>query len=504
MSTAFQTDRIFGFHIETKPQSSVAVSLLAIVLAVIFGLIATSANLIAIALAAGVLGGVCLLARIDFAVWLLLVGTLIINGIAGLAFPGITKLAWAFSMLGFFLLFGVALSQMIRSRRTNGQPGFIFLLILLMASSIIFSFAGNGGIVETAAGFKRSYQLWGLTFAISAMPVTETSLRRINAWLKFAFVVALLQLPFALFERLILVPKRIGMKGGVVPIDIVSGTFEANLEGGGSSSIMVIMLIIALAFAFSAWKEKVISNKKAFAIITMLGSPLFLGETKIALVLLPIMFVMVFGTEIRRKPVTTIVALVVAGLITALLVWVYFSVLAASNITLEQQVQKAIDYNFGSVGYYDRYSLNRTTATSFWIKQHGLFNPVETMFGHGLGSSYSGAGSLAPGHLSRIYPFMAINLTALSTLLWDTGLLGTMVFLLIFVGAWRASNDLLCSAVAGIDRARIIAVRVSLMCNAFTIFYSNSMLAGMSHEAILALTLGYLAWLVRKKISQTE
>jgi hypothetical protein len=309
--------------------------------------------------------------------------------------------------------------------------------------------------------------------------------------------VALFQLPSALFERLILVPKRIGLGGGVVPIDIVSGTFEASLEGGGSSSIMVIFLIIVLAYVLSAWKEKVISTGKMATFALLLGSPLFLGETKIALVLLPMMFSMVFATQIRRHPVKAVGALVVAALLTALLAWVYLSMMATGKSTPAQQVQKAIDYNFGNVGYYDRYSLNRTTATTFWFGQHGLNNPVETVFGHGIGSSYSGAGSLVPGHLNSRYPFMAINLTTLSTLLWDTGLLGTMLFMVAFFAAWRASSRLMGSVAAGVDRARIIALRVSLACNAFSILYSNSMLASMSHQTILALTLGCLAWLVR-------
>ncbi|MBK8401171.1 MAG: hypothetical protein IPL29_09000 [Propionivibrio sp.] len=471
--------------------------ILFVVLAIVFGLIAASGNLIAIALTTGVLAGGFLLIRLDMAVTLVLVGTLLINGVVGLAFPGLTKLAWLFSMLGFFLFSGSILTRFLGPNLGSGMPGFISALIVLMVCSVASSFFGSGSIIEIMAGTKRTYQLWGLMLALAIMPIDATSVRRINSWIRLVFVVALLQFPAALLERLILVPKRVGMGGGVVPIDIVSGTFEASLEGGGSSSIMVIFLIIVLAYVFTAWKDKAIGTGSMCAVVLLLGAPLFLGETKIALVLLPMMFVMVFAAEIRRHPLRTISAMMIAGLLTALLAWVYLSLLSASAISPEQQLQKAIDYNFGNVGYYDRYSLNRTTATSFWFGQHGLHNPIETVFGHGIGSSYSGAGSLVPGHLNKSYPFMAINLTALSTLLWDTGLLGTTLFVGAFIAAWRASARLMKNAVAGVERARLVAVRVSLACNAFAILYSNSLLAGMSHETILAMTFGYLAWLVR-------
>ena len=471
--------------------------ILFVILAVVFGLIAASGSLIPIALATGILAGGFLLIRLDMAVTMVLAGTLLIGGVVGLAFPGLTKLAWLFSMLGFFLFAGSILTHFLVHNSDSGLPGFVSALIVLMVCSVTFSLFGSGSIIEVMACTKRTYQLWGLMLALAMLPIDATGVRRMNSWIGFIFIVALLQLPAALLERLILVPKRAGMGGGVVPIDIVSGTFEASLEGGGSSSIMVIFLIIVLAYVFAAWKDKAIGNGRMCMLAVLLGTPLFLGETKIALLLLPMMFVMVFAAEIRRHPVKTIITLIIAGLLTAILAWVYLSILATGILAPEQQVQKAIDYNFGSVGYYDRYSLNRTTATIFWFSQHGLHNPVETVFGHGIGSSYSGAGSLVPGHLNKSYPFMAINLTALSTLLWDTGLLGTALFMGAFIAAWHASSRLLKNAVAGSDRARLFAVRVSLACNAFAIFYSNSMLASMSHETILAMTFGYLAWLVR-------
>lgn len=472
-----------------------------VLISVLAGLVATTASPIAIALMLGLCAGGFLFVRPDISIWMILAGTLVINGVVGLALPALAKVSWLFSLLGFFLLVGGLLGQFTTRKVRTPMPGFIVMLLIMMFASIATSFLGQGTLLEIFAGTKRTYQLWGLMLAVALMPIDSDAYRRIGTWLKFLFVVGLLQLPAGLFERIVLVPKRIGMGNGVVPIDIVSGTFEASLEGGGSSSVMCIFLIVVLSYVLAAWRENAIKTGRMVIFVLLLGAPLFIGETKLVLVLLPMMFILVFISEIRRNPVIAAFAMAVAGLLTVVLLWIYFAAFAVQNNTPAQQLQKAIDYNFGSVGYYDRYSLNRTTAMTFWLGQHGTAHPVETIFGHGIGSSYAGAGTLAPGHLNQRYRSMGINLTGLSTLLWDTGLLGTSLFIAALLAAWRASAQMAKTAVSGIARARLTAVRVSLACIAFALLYSNSMFAGMSHETILAFTFGYLAWLMRAQAS---
>jgi hypothetical protein len=473
-------------------------------LVVLFGLIATTGSLLIVAIAIGSLFSIFLLMRIDLAVWMILVGAILVSGPVGLAFPETSKLPWMFSILGFFLLGAALLMRFQAEKNAVPLPGFIRALLIFMVASVAYSFFGDGSIFEILAGTKRTYQLFGFMLVIAMMPINDKSRMRFDAWLKFLYWVAFLQLPFALFQRLVLVPKRVGLGGGTVAIDIVSGTFEASLDGGGSSSILVMFLIIILAYVLSAWQQKLISFWKMLLPALILAAPLFLGETKIALVLLPMMFGMVFAEDLRKHPIKAVAGVLFGVLVAILLGWLYLSVLATGATTIEQQLQKTIDYNFGSVGYLDRYSLNRTSAIAFWFTQHGLNNPVEAVFGHGIGSSYSGTGSLVPGHLSQRYPFMAINLTGVSTLLWDTGLLGTGLMFAIFWAAWRATSKLLRIVPRGEQHAHIMGLKVSIACNAFMLLYSNSIFAGLSHETILAFSIGYVAWLTRVHATEKQ
>ena len=441
---------------------------------------------------------------LDFAVWLILTGTFLINGVISLAFPSLKKLAWIFSIAGFLLLAGTLLTKTNRAKEQINLPGFIVALIVLLGGSVLISFTGQSSVMEIIGGTKRFYQLFGLMIAVAMLPIIDTSRNRLHTWLKFLFWVAFLQLPAALFELIVLVPKRVGMGDGVVPIDVVSGTFESSLEGGGSSSIMAIFLIIMLSYVLAIWKDKLINLKKLLIYVLLLGAPLFIGETKIVIVLLPLMFLIVFATEIRRRLLASMTAMVVGASLTVVLGWLYISMMSDGELTPEQRIEQTIEGNFGNVGYYDKFSLNRTTVITFWFEKHGLSNPVETVLGHGVGSSYSGAGNLIAGHLNQDYAFLGINLTGLSTLLWDVGLFGTFLFVYALIAGWRASSKLLRQLPEGVERSKLVALRVSLACNGFAFIYSDSILVNMSHEAIFALTMGYLAWLVREQNLKTK
>jgi hypothetical protein len=467
--------------------------------AVLAGLIASLSQPLVLAVFVGGFLSVFLLSRIDLAVWLLLPGTLVVNGAVLLMFPRMTKISWALSMLGFFLLAAGLFSLFLARRREPVRlPGYLVLFLVLVAVSVGASLLGGGPALEILAGVKRSYQMLGLAVALALAPLTAAWRRHFQGWLVFFLVAAILQLPVALYERIVLVPLRVGMGGGIVPIDIVSGTFEPNLEGGGDNGTMVIFLVACLAYVLTAWRERVLPALWAAVLAVQLGVPLFLGETKIALALLPMMFLLVFSREIRRNPLVAAAALTAGALLTAALAWLYFSAFAIQGKSPEQMVQNTIAYNFGSAGYYgNKASLNRTTVLTFWFQEHGPHNPVETLFGHGVGASYAGTGALVEGRLNRKYRGMAINLNTASTLLWDAGIVGAALFLGVLASAWRASGRLLSRCEDAIERGRLVALRVFLAASVFSLWYSNSLMNSPSHELLFAFTLGYLAWRVR-------
>jgi hypothetical protein len=207
------------------------------------GLVVATGNLVLIALVIGGAAGIVLLNALPVAVWLLLVGVLLVSGPLGYFFPGLTKASWLLSLLGVFMS-GAALLYAVagKTRPARPVPAFVPIAVafaVLALLSVIFS---NGTMPEISAGLKRQFQFWGLIFLFAVVPFTSVSVRR---WLLFLLGVAIVQLPVAAYQRFVLVPQVMGYEApGFVPFDIIVGTFEGSMFGGGSSAIMAMFQVI--------------------------------------------------------------------------------------------------------------------------------------------------------------------------------------------------------------------------------------------------------------------
>lgn len=88
--------------------------------------------------------------------------------------------------------------------------------------------------------------------------------------------------------------------------------------------------------------------------------------------------------------------------------------------------------------------LSRRTTLTFWAKEHLPGNPVHFFIGHGPGASRvqeSGL-DLADTLAEKQYGGMKIGGTAVSALLWGTGVIGLVAVLGLFFAAFRAAGHL--------------------------------------------------------------
>lgn len=478
-----------GQRRSASPVVAGAVIVGALVTAVLAGLVSTTASPVLLGLVGGsLMGGFLLMApRLSF--WLTMAGALIASGVISLFFPGLNKVTWLFSMLGFLMLFAAALHAM-GSRSEPPAPAFIKLGLVFIVYAVAVAPLAGSTPFELLAGLKRYFQFWGVMLLAAWMLQVRTEGRLA---VRLLFVLALLQLPMALYQRLELVPRRQGLGGGVVPIDVVSGTFEATMLGGGNSSAMVLFLTIALAFTLAAWREGVLRPLVAMLLSLWFIAPMALGETKVVVLFLPLMVLVLFWRYVRRAPVQSFLLLIVGLVLAGVLGYVYLSYFGTPGMSVEQRLQATIDYNFGRVGYYGGTGLNRTTALRYWLEHNGWSNPHEFVFGHGLGSSYAAPTSFVQGHVARLHGFIAIGLTAASSILWDLGVVGIVLYLGMLALAWRHAGRLLPLAPAGWYRAALISARVGLALFVVLLFYTDSMLNSLSVQFLLMTLLGGIA-----------
>lgn len=456
-------------------------------LAIFFGLVAVTASPILIGLSAGLIVGVLLLAKPAWNIWLILSFGLLVAGVLPIWVDFFaSKAVWAISILGFMLMASALFKLIATPGSARNTPAFVWAALTFFFYVLISSLAQRHGIGEYLSGVKRYFQVWGLLFALCWLGVDERDIRR---WRMFLLLVALVQLPFAMYELIDLVPLRatFGIPG-LVPIDVVAGTFGSYLYAGGANAEMATFLIIVLAFLLARRKEKQLSAARLYLLAPLVTAPLFLGETKVVVIMLPLMFLVLYRRELVARPHHALIALMMGTVFTFAAGYTYLNL---SKKSMDQQVADMFSYEG-----YGLLKLNRYTVLTFWAEQQGMNDPVSFVLGNGIGSSVGA--SLAPGHVAKRFPNYGIGLTGASTLLWETGVFGFGLFLALHVMAWRAAGRLRQRVTEPLVRADLSAIQAVIALFAAYVFYRSSVLDILAFQIVFASVLGYLAWLHRK------
>ena len=100
--------------------------------------------------------------------------------------------------------------------------------------------------------------------------------------------------------------------------------------------------------------------------------------------------------------------------------------------------------------------------------------------------------------MDRRYPGYAIGLTAVSALLWDVGLLGTLLYMSIFLTAFIAARQLTARASPGLDRAMCRTFQAVVAMMPVMLFSLDLHLMMPSIQVLTAFTLGLIAWRWRR------
>ncbi len=459
-------------------------------LAFLFSLAAVTANPVLVGLAAGSIFGVILLADPKKTIWLVIALGLGLPAIFDMAGHGLSRASWAISMMAILLCIPSVFNLFnFNTQQQKKIPVFIWIYILFVIFALISTTLNMHAIGELFGGYKRYFQTFGLMLALVTLHITRKDFDR---WLKLLLALGLLQLPFALFERFILVPLRGGVKSGAESTDIVAGTMGANMQGGSPNSIMVIFIILAFVFIFSRWRNGLIASSTMLLLSFLLLFPLVLGETKVVIVLLPLMAIVLLRKDIVRSPAKYIPVLLLFLLVTAFLAYLYIYIMLDSDFT--HAIDGMIRYNIEDVGYGINL-LNRTTVMSFWWGLHGWHDPIPLLFGHGLGSSYGSA--FDGGHIAQQYVGYGIGLTTISTILWDLGVVGLLIYVSIFIVAWFQISQLWQHSSDPLIKSDCLSIQVGIVFTLLFLFYSDSQVNLLVHEIIISMLLGYAAFLMQ-------
>lgn len=479
------------FNTLAEYRRDIAVVFAALLAAVIFGLVSTTGQPLLIAVAAGLFFGVYLFSNPQITLWLILGGGLFVAGLVPIWAEGIgSKAVWAISLLGLILMATSIIRLIVEKNTADQTPVFVWIALLFMLYCLING-AIQSDLYELFSGFKRYFQVIGICFAFAWLGFSQAELKK---WFWLMALLLLMQLPFALYERITLVPMRESIQyayPGMIPIDVVAGTFGASRYSGGANAELATFLIISLAFLVSRHRLKLLSAKTFAALTAFAFIPLFLGETKIVIVFLPVMFCVLYRKDLLTKPLILVLALVVGSLLTLAVTYTYLQMMQAS--TVSEMIRSIAEYNFQDKGYGGLY-LNRMTALIHWIHEQGMHNPASFVFGNGLGTAHDSTG----GTIAVKYLGYGVGLTTLSTLLWEQGLVGSFLFYMILINAWFVAGKLMKSCDDWI-RADAAAIQCALALFMIYPIYRSTMLEGLPFQILIWSLLGYLCWLAKRE-----
>lgn len=460
-----------------------------------------SGDIVLIGLVLGVLAGLVLIEVPAFVLGVIIVGTLAVSGPLVMHRPELARLSWMLAMLGVFLLGLAVLHAALRDAGSPARrpwPSFAVAALCSLALAIAGLAWSEGSLAQGLAGLKRQYAFWGVMLAWIVLPLGQDRVRQLLLGL---LAIALLQLPLALYQRLVLMPRRLNLPDGVVPVDIVAGSFEGSLTGGANNNVMAFFLVLVLAGLLAWRREGGLSSGLFWGLSAWVVAPLALGETKMVILFLPLALAVVHADLIRARPLRFVSGALATTLLCAVLLYNYVALQVGedrSGMSLQARIEQNIEYNLGERGYYGGASLNRANVIPFWWSRHGVSDLAGTLLGHGIGSAHGARGTEQLGHMDRRYPGYAIGLTAVAVHLWEQGLVGVALVLVMLLGAWRTASALVAQAAAGVDRAlcRTLAAGAAMLAPVWLTL--EAWVLAPSLQVLMALILGLTAWRARQ------
>lgn len=352
-------------------------------------------------------------------------------------FTGISAILW----IPFIMACAMLLLMTLQTRYTpfvldhrERVIGIVFAAFFMMAT---VSTLLQNGVVVTIVGLKNELAI-ALVMACLLLGFCRESqiyrLTRAMYWIFYA------QFPVMLYQLLIIVPKRIAIKGEFEMWDSVVGTFGGDPMGGGNTAALGLFCLLIMLLKVSEYRHGIATKTStAFHVISAFIMCI-LGEVKFVILIAPILLAFVWFVPSymhgMKRYNAKIILIMIGGSI-ALLVLAVFALASSYSSAFGADPSKgafelfieSMEYIFDPNFIMEDGELGRMTTVFFWMKNSGLYGLPSMLFGYGLNATNHGS-SVAPGFLNDVFNVL-LDSTSLSMLLWEIGLIGTFLFLLV-------------------------------------------------------------------------
>jgi hypothetical protein len=450
--------------------------------------------LTAIIIFVGVLMGITLMLMPTFAIWTLLILSMVVVGPIRYFVPALDRIQWAVVLVSLALLFRAAVAWLQeRSEGKISMPPFFTAIVLLLLSIVVTTLI-NRQFVETLVTSKNFFQFLSIPLAFYLL-VTEE--KTSDGIMKALVAIAVLQLPVAIIERV--------LSSG---LDTVSGTFGGSLVNPSPNSALAIFLTVETGIVLGLALNRVIAWRSALLLSLCFIIPIYFTNARAIIAFFPVMFLILFGKYFLKKPLASmLITVVLAGMFSSVLYLHYKLGWKDSRFHDVKDFPTYVEESISSQLGLGARQMNRSKAVAFWWGENTRrFGKTKMFFGHGLGASRSFG--IVKGHVAEKpeYKDKNIGLTVLSRLLWDVGIVGAifyiMVFLTAFFTAGRLSKDPFLNPA---QNAFMIGAQIACLFLVISIPYKQSLINIQAFNAFSMFILGYIAfWYKRLETVNVE
>ena len=420
-------------------------------------------------------------------VWLIFFVTFLITGPISY-FLKLTQFQWLSSLMSVALLLSVLL-YLLRGKTNIASIAIasdffwpaIFLLLVTFSTVI-----DQPQFADFVNASRHYFLMWPLMLVFMLGLVRQEMV--VQLW-KALMIVAILQLPMALYQYFFVSQKSTRLS----PWDAVIGTFHGNIEGGGESAGMGIMLLIAMLTAIALWRGgKLNGTWAALVVVTGLGT-MALAEIKGVVLLLPVVIGLYYRREFLRRPLESIIVLIVLFLLVIGLLTVYEKLHYKNTVKQTSTYDRMMMQFDPELRSSSGNELGRVSNLSGWqdinIKNGDL---QHSLFGYGMGATF--ASRIGVGELVYRFPFQP-NTSSTTILLWETGIMGHLAFIAILLfGARTSERAAKYKSVPEIHRILLRVGTVGLLLLAVTLHYRNFHIYSNPIQFLMMLMLGQGAY----------
>ena len=220
--------------------------------------------------------------------------------------------------------------------------------------------------------------------------------------------------------------------------------------GGGNTPTLGLFVLLIMLLKVSSYKHGT-STLSSTLFHVILGFVIcVVSEVKFVLLLAPILLLLLWVSKSYLKGMKQYDIKVLLGMFlgtTAILSLAIFILSLSYSHAFGVDPNKgaldvfldSLDYIFDSDFIMPSGELGRMTTIFYWLKHNELYGTMQMLFGYGLNATNHGS-AFSPGFLNIKFNVL-LDSTSLSMLLWETGIIGTILFIAGILYVFRSNRS---------------------------------------------------------------